>query len=1268
MKKKLYCSILSIMISAAAFGVAISNFGNIRDSIFSVNHNSLRRNSFVINEDTDFTLPGNDDFGNHAYLAVALSSENSIQTVLVGFNLVENKLVLPAGGLGIITNFDPMNVGFNEVSITWTGSENNFTYSTISAFSYFRFAENDFYQNIGNMALGAYEDLETYAHVHVTTTGTFTESVTKAKVPGIVDTRHVVSVITADTDLTLEEVVFGTDCAAQVPVVDEIGTYAGYTQAELGMLTAFDYLAPLPFIGNGLYYFHQEQDGLYIDGAFIDSDLIEPVIDGFDDNDYIVTLNEEPEPPSDLYGRILEQTYIDNVVYSADITYCANQLITYKIKLTVGGEIVGLMDEWPSGLFRQYLSTEFADILDDNPLDDQEAQFFDITQLAFGGGEEGQNLMALMILGYEATQEYTQDQVAFMALVSYLRSMVADQTLDFVSVNEYLPYNWDFEDDEEYSMQISDGVHNILAIYNGEDNIVALLFFEPILESAFPTQAINTALDLPQGSSIIPYTGIGKFGYRTDGHETSFNVDVHYANAAAVNAYRTALEQAGFYIYSQSTGYVVYRSDVFEAYEVSISYSDIETQKTFGLYYHRNNEVYRYNSFTDALQRLTSDSTILSHQFPVLSGDYRFNVVEYTVIHSTKTTIRGIYIGGLGQAYVNDLINGATYNAYYNAYVFSEHSGDNYAAVRYEILPGGVRVEPLLVTINQDSTLLDSTEANALLAANFASAYGALENSAVPEEAAKYDLYHDAFIYAPESNDEKVYKVGNLDFVIYGKDCDTYANAYTQAAQTAGYTYSYLQNVYYYGNTDVKVVRYNSVEYDNSGSRVSFNFEPIGNNYTYAEFTSYANADLGDIESNFVSFPHEGNEEIFYHATGSNQVVVKNGFDNDAFIGSLLDDGFYYFDNSNVERELRKSVGTTLYRVDINKSGYLQDVYNFGSLDSRGFYCYKFEVINDYYLSFADAVSSYTQGNFNAKLLSALPTYDNNDESFRVESGYLDSFSMNLASSFDKAAFIYALRQKGYTGSSDYFTYAGEDFKVTVNFDSNNQHSMHFYFYDYTWRTFPTAQEAVGTLYYFASEYIPTPDETGNIIAIPGNYSSDTFCVTLKSTVNIQNYVNKFIALGYDVSFDEDKGDYSLNLSSGPVHIHGSICLDEMGYSLYLSCDNFESLSHSFNITDYEAYLDYRFGLSGISFLSGSYQSFTVTRLETNHTSNLEDIYLSVYTDSQTIDDLEDYISQETGYTARAYDGRSYEKVVGQYRYVFRFYSENFEIRIERIS
>ena len=128
--------------------------------------------------------------------------------MLSGFELVNGHLVLRDGQLGLFANITPMNVGFNELSVELTGNSNSFKYSIISAFSYF-----DISDKASEIANGQYADLETYAHVHVQSTGSVQESITTVNLPGISDCRHsLTAIIPEGADLTLDEVVFGTDC------------------------------------------------------------------------------------------------------------------------------------------------------------------------------------------------------------------------------------------------------------------------------------------------------------------------------------------------------------------------------------------------------------------------------------------------------------------------------------------------------------------------------------------------------------------------------------------------------------------------------------------------------------------------------------------------------------------------------------------------------------------------------------------------------------------------------------------------------------------------------------------------------------------------------------------------------------------------------------------------------------------------------------------------------------------------------------------------
>ena len=1236
MKKKLYCSLLCVMVSAAGLGIVVGTAQGITNSIFNFNHTSLRRNTFVIDDETQYQSQGT------YYTAVALSEQNSLLTMFSGFELENDKLVLPAGEIGVIANIDPMNVGFNRLKVDLTGNTNNFKYSVISAFSYFDISDKAI-----EIATGSYADLQTFAHVHVASSGAVVEDITTTQLPGMSDCRHTLTVIIADATLTLNEVIFGTECVAQVPTKTDIGTFSNYRASELAIIES-NFGGYLPFVGSGLYYFYQDGTDLYFEGAFGDMSLAIPVISDFGENNYIPTVEVEPNP----YGQIIMQTIANNVVYTADISYCANALFTYKIRLNNTEELYGVLDEWPVDLFAERLSTEFCDILEENQLPDQGEKFYEITELVYDEETlESRRGLGLVIYGYEPAGGLTSDQVAFLALVDYLRSLVNDPDLGFIITEDATPYEAQFIAGEEYSFSISDGIHSMTAIYS--DPIVALLFLEPRLVTGFPLQLINEVLALPQGKSVPNYLGIGQFSYSNREGQTSLNVEIYYSNKASVNLYRNALLDSGLKIYSEGIGYVEFRSDVFDAYCVQIHYYDVDTLNKFSIYFRRNDDFRRVNSLSDALSAYTTEQLILDHVYPTISGDHLYRVVTDNYSYNEYRTTKGIYISDLDQAYVNDLVNGATYNAYYNAYVFeSETEGTNVFAIRVETLPNGVRIEPMSLYLDPNHELLDSTAANALLQATFNDKYGDLATGTA-EEQALYAQLVDAFIYAPDSNGAKVYSVvdGQLEFFVYGKDRLAYIAAYDQAAGNHSYEYSKLQNRYYYGNTTIEVIRNDSVEDDYDSSRTKFSFHDNNTTYHYAEFVSHDNAGLSDIELDFIVFPHQGDEEMFYRAPGSDQVIVSDEFDQRQYINDLLNAGFYYYQNGYPEYQLRKSVGTTLYKITSNTYMYEAGHYAIYSVDPRGFRGYKFEVIENYYEDFNSAITNY-EYELNATLVAALPSYSG-DASFHIEAGYMDSFDINYALSVDMDAFIAALRAKGYVNTDSHntnFVYAGEDFSVTVYIDSSmDNHRISFYLHDYTWRVFPTAAQAADTCYYLLSDYIPRPDETGAIYASPDNYGCENFVFTLKSTVDLDAYLAKLEVSGFEVRKYKDGTGGSYEFDNGTININGSYYNEPMGYHFYFYCNNYSELTKRINVLDLNTYYSYRWNFNP-NFVSEDYY-IDATYLSHGYSSDYRDVNFIIYTDSQSLSDFEAYIVASGEYQTIQYMEHYYYKDVDGVRY-----------------
>ena len=1250
MKKRTYAVISAATLLALGGVLALSHADKIESLLFR-NEPSKAPNTFVIDDHTNFSQTGVDEDDQPIYQGVAISDENKLTTMFMYYSEYEGQLAVGAQMPGIFTNVDPMNRGFNSVHVEYTGIDQQFKYSVLLYGSYYSFIEDP---GVLGVVSGSYQDLVSLCTINTeTTNGLIDVTFTDVQAPSLNDCKYVLVLVISDSDIRLDKVSFGTPCLedATAPDLgddDAPGYYRDWKDSEKTMMST-KYGEQIPFIGHGAYYLHEDGDDIILEGAFFDMDAAEDWVNGFQtDMGYVMSDYIFPENEDNLYGFVNLQKKVGNDVYTLRIDFCMNAVVTYKLRMTHALPFVNLYDEWPADFFRAHLSSEYATFVINHEFGENlDLEFFAAAQER----TRSRYAMVTIYTGFNTNLD------AFNAGKAYLDDILANNSA-FYTNGSRLPLNNTLSRDCYY--EITDGTYRI-SINVDESMRVYIYFEEPVLHDQFPATEINVFLN-DSDYPVVEFLGNGKFCYENpdSSSDSDFSVDVYKSNRQSLEDYVELLLQEGFMIRYQWDNQIELVGDVFCPYEIRLYYENVDNSGAFHIDYSKvssDNSDNRFaDTLSDALNAFSSESLILNHSYPSISGEHKYRVFNPNPnVYNTVETYRyGIYISDLNQNWIDELIQGATYDAYFNAYVFiDETSGSNTLAIEAEEVPGGIRIRPRVVNTSEVGMLLDSTAANTALLANFNDAYGSLQTS----DPDKYNEYLSLLTNLPDSNGKKVYLVSGLEVQIFGEDRASYAQSYHNALTAATkFEFSKAQRLYQNSQSDFTVNRGCSQEREYNNEFISFSYNVTTR--IFSDFVAHDDAGLSIIETGFAVLPHNGNEKIFYHESGSEFVVVDSSFDNDQFKKSLLANGFVQ-SGYNESVEFVKAVGTSKYTVSQEKSYYGTNISLDANNNEERFTIYHFYIEENYYSTFNDALTNAScYSVLEANFVTSMPNYSS-EVGFHYWSGNDNWIDFHAKSDLDRNAFVAALAAKGYALKATYsntYIYNGGDFSVEVYFYKNSgYYSISFRYLEFDWHEVTsTPAEYLNTLYYYMSSYIPLPEDTGNVFCRPNNNSYYTsFDFYLKSTANIEAYIELLQNAGYEL---QSMGSNTyLSYSNNGIEMSCDIQQEEMGYhvNFYL---NSGDISYSVNSLDINTYLD-TLGVTNASAFADSF-NFDATispYSESGSSSYVCSIKISFRDNGSS--DFASALALE-GYTQDPQDSTLYVKTTSTYRYQIYCYSD----------
>lgn len=1192
MKKKTYAILSGITLLSLGAALALSHTEKIESLLFR-NEPRKQLNTFIIDEDTTFTSQG--DY----YQGVAISEgQVEINTKFMGFEKEGDKLVADANSPISFTNTTPMNVGFDSFHCEFSG-EGTFKYSIMVFFSYFEL-------NLDDIVDGQYADLQRFGRVHVEATNSINETVAISDVPGMIDCKYILGVIIAESDLTLEEMEFGTPCTDQVPVVSEKGTFTDYTASEKALLTGEKFGELIPFLGHGGYYMHAVEDEIFIEGMLVDDELGEPFLGGLVNQGYQPTKGEDPSGENE-YGNYWFQKQDGTTVYTFELEFCMNALFTIKIRLTLNEDIAGLYTSWPEDLFRDVLSEEFADFAIDNPPDlDDDVYYYAVSE---NDGEEV--YLALVVSGYDTDYEAISDIVAYLndLLANYPEYYTIDDSDEIPSSASELY--------EDFEFSISDGIHTIGVFYE-EGEGVYLLFAEEVMRVDFPTELINSYLGLEQGVNFPSFTETGeaRFNYDPDDAENGgkFDIDIYFSSREELEAYCQALENFGLNrIGTYSTSYT-YTSSIFDSYSLYVGFYNLDSNNKIDIEFSKSGSGNYSNcsTFNDAKNAAANNinyfpELVREHDYPELVGDH---IYRYCNSESSYQGL-GIYISDLGQDYLDSVIDGATYSDYYGAYVFedevahNEYGNDYMFAIDVQIISGGVRINPRTVEVVPQSELVDSVTANQRILAAINSNYGYLEQS----DPTKYAAIMEGVVSVPDSHGDKVYSAlsdSYPEFAIYGENRQAYAEAFGLALQNNDYTYSKILNRYYHSNNVVSVWKNSNYNTLSSSEGIFFQFN-IDYATPYIDFVSYADANISGFESAYANFPHEGSEKIFYRLTGTNKIAVSDDFDLDQYFENVENNGFTRFYYGDSETRFEKQYGNSLLEIRVTDS-YKEGVDGVDFNRNLGYHLIELIEQENYFESYADMLENPSADEVPAAYLNLLPAYASADALFHLRYASSSSMEILFKSTLDVDGFIDAAINSGYTRTKQYRLYAFDGVNYVQMEIEKDAHLIRLYFRSYEWTTLPSYTDKIDSLFYFMHDYILLPEESGNIF-YADEYSGgpSSFDFYLKKTVDIEAYVELLEDFGYEayrVTSSRVEMTYEVNEN---VTIECNIRRENAYYRVYYYC--YSSFDKTVNMADLSAFITAK-GYSAMNILPSSaslvFTYFSINTYSAPYQFNLE--------------------------------------------------------------
>ena len=310
-------------------------------------------------------------------------------------------------------------------------------------------------------------------------------------------------------------------------------------------------------------------------------------------------------------------------------------------------------------------------------------------------------------------------------------------------------------------------------------------------------------------------------------------------------------------------------------------------------------------------------------------------------------------------------------------------------------------------------------------------------------------------------------------------------------------------------------------------------------------------------------------------------------------------------------------------------------------------------------LTYANIISSLA-GAIDPNLINALPASVTDDSaSFHSQIESFGHLKLTVLDAYGKSSFISQLETMGFVSLDSYhLSLKDENYEINVSINDYSGFGceVNFFCTSFNWTTKPNYYECLDNeMFFWAHEYMPLPDETGNICIIESNNDNELI-LKFKSSIDMDTYKTKLESFGYEINNKYDDGcDYIY---------HGSDCdidcfVDESGDTPRVCFRLLSYDAHPYK-GEYLAAVCNNRGFSGITLPEG----FVIE-------ANLMEFYENENNKGfnfEKVDNIDQIVStlQSAGYTETVYEGETvYTKTIGGFTYSVHVYTKDSNVSIE---
>lgn len=620
MKKKLLFPVFLLMGSLLLSGCITTKKASQSEE--NTSNNSQEPTS----EDQDIPEPGD------VYINVPFNDSGTLRLRAHNCVVEGNSVVVKAGEYGYFVNADPVDNGFSVIESRLV-NPNRFNAETAVFCSYNRLT-------LDKIKTGYYQDLGMVAN-------SFSEeNILSTLIPEycsqMVESRYFLSVLyAADKDILVTDVRI---CSGDAPVAskDPAIQFTDFTANEKALINEC-FGMDIPFFGTRAFRMYQETYSgmkmLNFQGMFLPANYL----NYFTSNGF--------ELVQEIGTNLAYQKEADDKIYTISFVSTGSPLNYYQLGFTKDYPSLK-PGVWPSGIINQYLSTDFASFLNDNPFTGADYSYIG-TGMAYSDFDHAVSVVLT---------NKNKDRAAIISdVTTYLQSL-KDMTSNYEFVlDDPVIY------ESYYELRLHDA-HNehavaFMAVSNGSDNSYYLIINQKMTVSEFPVEFIRQSLQLDESFVIDGYNDPGARYYVTYSGGNLLQVYIYDTSATKYNENLQALRDKGYI--SAKRDYepnsVYFRKAFFDDYCITARLVedyycfDYSYNNSFGdLYDNMSDVVTRYAMFLE---------TMHEYVFPEISGTHKFMYVNQSwEIEQGKVTVApGAYISDMTETDIISVFTKAGY-------------------------------------------------------------------------------------------------------------------------------------------------------------------------------------------------------------------------------------------------------------------------------------------------------------------------------------------------------------------------------------------------------------------------------------------------------------------------------------------------------------------------------------------------------------------------------------------------------------------------------